>query len=513
MPVLSPAELNEFGRKLDSLRMRHMLLQGQSGNLAVESFVPATGIGKFDAVYSPEKNRLDVIIKARFDFVQDVGPGPQQSEEAWSRMEQMKFISDTHLQVAAWSDRYLITCARPGWERFYATVCVRMEIAEPGQEYYKVRVRKIKAPKSSGGIDHGTVPHVCQVNNWANAKDASKSAASLFNFKEGIFRGKLRDSLPDKSGDFIDFPANSTTLAAADSLRLAQFANFINSNRPPELQLIKIFVIGVTGKNDSFLKRGLSKDRSAAVAGALNNRILGNDMAVIASGDEPWAKEALKLIKTRVRNPATGNGGVLLVVGTPPGAVREVPLNYVVMRHEVGHMIGLPDEYMGIRSTHTQSKMQLDAVIPSTYVAASLQTDGNHQRLERMQHGMVQGLNTANVPAPLFMGTTGRADGEEAKLHRDRSLEWEHAEREAAKTFKRGTDAYRKWVRRNPQPVAPTPITTVSSSIMHSGEDILPAHYITFWSALSTITAGYIDPDQWKIVPTGKGENTLRHYS
>jgi hypothetical protein len=244
----------------------------------------------------------------------------------------------------------------------------------------------------------------------------------------------------------------------------------------------------------------------------LNSRIVGNDMAVVASGDEPWAKEALKLIKTRVRNPATGNGGVLLVVGTPPGAVREVPLNYVVMRHEVGHMIGLPDEYMGIRSTDTQSKMKLDAVIPSTYVAASIQTDGNHQRLERMQLGMVQGLSTANIPAPLFMGTTGRADGEEAMLHRDRSLEWEKAESEAAKNFKRGTDEYRKWVRRNPQPEAPTPITTVSSSIMHSGEDILPAHYITFWSALSAITAGYVDPDQWKIVPTGRGESTLRHF-
>jgi hypothetical protein len=46
---------------------------------------------------------------------------------------------------------------------------------------------------------------------------------------------------------------------------------------------------------------------------------------------------------------------------------------------------------------------------------------------------------------------------------------------------------------------------------MHSGDEILPAHYVTAWSALSQITSGYIDPDQWKIVP-GRGTSTLRHF-
>ena len=68
-----------------------------------------------------------------------------------------------------------------------------------------------------------------------------------------------------------------------------------------------------------------------------------------------------------------------------------------------------------------------------------------------------------------------------------------------------------------------TPATTVSSfNSMHSGEDILPAHYVTFWSALSAITASYVNPDQWKIVSkdkvngigTGKnkGDSSLRHF-
>lgn len=511
MPNFSPAELLEYDRNLDALRMRHFLGAGQTGKLALEAFVPATGIGKFDAAYSPQRNRLDVTIKARFDFV-GVGLGPKQSEEPWTPLAQMKFISDTLREVAEWSEKYIITCSRPGWERFHANVFVRMEIAKPGEEYYLVQVRNIKQFLSSGGIAHGVVPHVCMVNNWANEKDTTKAADQLFNFKEGIYRGKLRDSVPDKSGDFVEFSANSTTLSLADHLRLARFADFINSNRPPELKRIKFYAIGVTGKSDSFLKRGLSKDRAAAVAALLNGRVLGGDLVEIASADEPWAKEALHLIKTRVRNPSVGNGGVLLIVRTPTGAVREVPLNYVVMRHEAGHMIGLPDEYMGVRSTDTQSKMRLDAVVPSTYVASTLQTDGDHARLQRMQDGMVQDLRTANIPAPLFMGAKGRADGEEERLHAGRTATWQKAETVAAKQYGRGTDELKKWRVRNPAPVAPTEIHTISSSIMHSGEDILPAHYITFWSALSKITTGYIDPDQWKIVPTGKGQSTLRHY-
>ncbi|MBY0410115.1 MAG: hypothetical protein K2Q97_08300 [Burkholderiaceae bacterium] len=510
MSVLSPAELSEYGRKLDALRMRHMQQAGLSGDLKLEAFVPATGIGKFDAVYSPQNNRLDITIKVMFDFVDDLSPG--QSEEKWTRIEQMKFISEAHSYAAAWSERYLITCARPGWEKFFANVFVKFEMAPRTQQYYTVRVVKLRKYKSSGGIKHGETPHICEVNNWANQKDSTKSAEQLFNFKEGIYRGKLRDSLPDKSGDFVDFSANSKTLSTAEGLRLTRFANFINANRPPELQSIRIFVIGVTGKNDSFLKRGLSKERSASVVELLNSRIVGSDMAVVASGDEPWAKQALQLIKTRSRNPATGNGGVLLVVGTPPGTVREVPLNYVVMQHEIGHMIGLPDEYMGIRSTDTQTKMQLDAVVPSTYVASKLDTGGDNARLINMQGGMVKNLVTANVPAPLFMGFTSRADGEEGALSDRIQSIWEGQETAAAKKFGRGTDELKKWRVRNPQPVAPTGITTISSSIMHSGEDIVPAHYITFWSALSIITAGYVDPDEWKIVPTGKGTSTLRHF-
>lgn len=47
---------------------------------------------------------------------------------------------------------------------------------------------------------------------------------------------------------------------------------------------------------------------------------------------------------------------------------------------------------------------------------------------------------------------------------------------------------------------------------MHSGENTVPAHHATFRPALSIIIAGYIDPDQWKIVPNGKGGGTWRHY-
>lgn len=501
MTMLSNSQLTEFNQKMGALRMRHFLNAGQTGQLKTEAFVPATGIGKFDALYSPQNNRLDINIPTRFWFQEKIGKAEHESELAWTVLEKTDFVKDAVKHAASWGGRYVLRCVKPGWNHLYANVHVNLLPVGHREEYYVVKVRKLARFKSSGGINHGEVPHICGVNNHANALDESKRVDQIFNFKEGIFRAKLRESKPDRTGDYFEFGANSTTVTPEALLRLTRFATYLKQNRTDELKGIKAYVVGLTGKKDSILARNLKRDRAANVAQVLNHPSFGGSMAEVGSADEAWAKEAIALLNSRVNNPKVGFGGVLIVIRTPTGASREVAKKYVVMTHEVGHMLGLPDEYMGVHSEMTQSKMRLDAVIPATYQASTVST-GN-DRLRAMQDGMTRALNQANVSAPMFMGTTGMGDSEAANYAN--TLKQDFYDRRSAakkKLVKSGQDtssAYETWKKKNPEPVAPAVLNTISSSIMHSGDEVLPAHYVTIWSALSKITAGYIEPDEWTI--------------
>lgn len=514
MVNLSDSQRTEFFEKAEARLKQHMLQEGDAGRLVLRNFVPKTGIGKFDARYDPRGKRLDVTVNFAYDFHRDRSK-PEQA--LWTPLEQIEFRNKAKpLIEEGWSGRYQIACAKRGWTDLYADVFVHFnEVAEEAAAYI-VRVTRLRAFKSSGGIDHGEVPHVCGVNNFACEVDLTKSAANAFNYQEGLLRNYLRGLTGAGDGDFLPFAPGATELTPEVCSRLAKW---ITRSRPlltEELAAVQAFVVGQRGKSDPLLARQLQSQRARAVAQFVNSRVKrdqGLEFAEVVDESSQLAKTAVAALRSRAQNnPRTGHGGVLVVVGTKQGAARALPQKYVVMLHEFGHMLGLPDEYMGVHDTFTQSLNGLDAVIPETYQASKISKEGNHARLEAMQRGMAEDLALAKVPAPNLMGTTGRADGLEAQQHAAASGAYDAKFDAAVQKHGRGTDALQAWKRRNPQPESPAAITTVSTSIMHSGHDINPCHYITLWSALAKLTAGYVDPDQWKIVPHPGKPSTIARF-
>lgn len=512
MTSLSDAQLKEFFAKVDARLKQHMLAASDRGELALQNFVPKTGIGKFDAKLDVRKHRLDITVNFAYDWVRDRG-NPE--HQIWAPMDQIKFRQAAKpLIEKGWSELYTLTSAKPGWLDVFADVFVHFNEVDSAQAAYIVRVTKLRQFKSSGGIDHGVTPHVCGVNQFACEVDTSKNAGQAFAYKEGIIRNFLRQTSPTGGGDFVPFEPNKTELDTQASLALAKWTTLARPQLGPDLSALRLFVVGFRGKSDSVTYRHLESKRAEAVVAFLNTKLKTLDntpIALAVAETDPVARADVTSLKARTtENPKLGKGGALVIVGTPVGAARVLPFRYVVMQHEFGHMLGLPDEYMGVHDNLTKSLNTLDAVIPATYQA--VRAENNHERLQRMQHGMAVDLQTANVAAPNFMSTTGNARTLEAQQH-DTAMNKYYDARADARTKANGNEAkYEAWKRKHPEPVAPANTSTVSTSIMHSGDEILPCHYVTIWSAIANITAGYIDPAEWKIVPNPRKPSTIARF-
>jgi hypothetical protein len=503
---------NDFDKVRKIREKRQFMALGAAGQIKVTDFVPATGLGRFDATYDPNANRLDVRVKCSFDFIQKPGT------LAWDQQAQDDFRDMTEQKVEAfWKERYRIRCTKEGWDELYADVFVNLDEV-PNGESYIIRVERIGAYKSSGGIDHNSFPHICGVNNFANDIDTTKKVNQLFNYKEGLLRETLRAGTSDGFGDYFAFDTNSTKLSSDVTWRLSLFATYAKRRIDYDLADVKGFVVGFTSQADSSFKK-LKGSRARAIADWLNNlmgRPNNNPFAIVVSPSDATVADAVRLLRLRTPNqngsntPSGGSGGALIVISTAAGVGRDARSNYVVMHHEFGHMLGLPDEYMGIQHRVTLAKAKLSSVFPATYFGQTVVTGAD--RVAKMQKRFTRQTELANVQLPNYMSNTGEANSEAAANFLERRDIW-YAARDAygAKVGKT-SDKYRRWKQAHPEPQPPLNQETISSSIMHSGDEVLPCHYVTIWSALCRATQGYVDPQEWSISLHPNNPSAIRYF-
>ncbi|MBQ4844577.1 hypothetical protein [Pseudoalteromonas sp. MMG005] len=476
---------------------------GIRGNLVVKNFVPATNIGKFDLRVEPHKKKITVIVKVFYRFIDNT-----QDQLTWTMTQKSDFKRATRRAIIdKWSNNYKIRCIKPGWEEFVMNIdFVIAQVNNPAYCQYVIEVKKLARYKSSGGINHGVTPHVCGVNNFANEVDITKNQEYIFNYKEGLIRAGLRSLLPAGDGDYVTFSANQHILASSMKTYLDRFLAIVRMRRTSDVLGIKAYVIGLKGKNDGMFTHNLESNRATAIANYINTRITGDNFAIASDTSEQWAKDAVKFLKTRSRNHTISgqDGGALIVIRTPNNVERTVPHKYIVMTHEFGHMLGLPDEYLGIHSTSTLSKIQLDRVWPVTLASTSVTTGSDRLRL--MQDGYTEMVTQANIPLPNLISTTTTAKKPEARYAQQKIDEQNdlHSTRKRQLKDKLGQDnwIYKKYKNSHPYLSGPPLLTAISNSIMHSGSDIQKAHFVTIWSALCNATSDHLQCTDWEIIPT-----------
>lgn len=171
---------------------------------------------------------------------------------------------------------------------------------------------------------------------------------------------------------------------------------------------------------------------------------------------QPWIRTPLRAnldrraanLTAQQKDGRKFSAGMLMVKspGNPDlgaDAFISIPRNYVVVAHEFGHMLGLPDEYLGVQCNSMRNAIakRTDLTGPVAVMAAP------DARRAAQQEGFAALIEKVKVPAPILKEGAG----------------------------------------------------TVTDSIMYAGSRVLPAHYVNFYGALVSCTYPYFQPEDWEL--------------
>ena len=484
---------------------------GLSGKLKVTNWKPPTGIGCFDGVYDLQNNQYDITIKVFYDLIDGA---KNQGFIPWDETSRREFKQRAKQVVEEnWSERYDIACAKPGWEKYYAKVKVHfVEETTKSRAHLHLEVKRRPENHRSqgGGVDFSATPPKCDIDSLAVVpKDQANIQQGIFNMRERM----IIEALKSRDCELIGFDHKSANISIESKLKLLKFAQYVGRIQANDVKGIQVHVFGSTSGRSFW---GTGKKRAKAVRDFIAAKApLAADMFVATTSVSGVLKEkVISVLRRKLNQPIRTNtkfSGAVIVVHTPEQVNRLAEKNYIVLVHEIGHVLGLPDEYFGRLHPKLTKKIGLNSIIPQTMRENFSQTKGleNERRMEH-QMGMYKMYKKAgsHIAMPIFM-VQDETLTEEALEYQ---LAYEKHSTEYSEILKKyGRQSEQMQTLRQNKPVAP--LTLGSSSIMFGGMDIMPAHYLTIWSSLAKTTAKHLQPTDWKIVPSGTSHSgSLRFF-
>jgi hypothetical protein len=482
----------------------------RSGKFKVTKWQAPTGIGCYDGKYDLDTSTWNITLKIFYEFKDGL---PKDGLMAWDVTAKNEFKARAKQAVEDnWSDRYLITCSKSGWEKYYAKVKVHFE-DELNVDQAHCKLLVVRRPDNDrsqgGGVNWGETPAVCDVDNLAVLpKEQSDIQQGIFNLRERM----LSEALKTTECEYIEFVHKKAEINIESRLRLLKFAQFVGRIQASDVQGIRVYIHGATS---GLSVSGTAKKRAKAVADFLTAKVpnAAETFVPVDSVSGELKDKVIEVLRRVLKQPTKSNtsySGAVLVVHTPSGVVREAVKNYIVLVHETGHMLGLPDEYFGRLHPRLTENIALNTIIPKTMQKAlGLQVKKNMERQTLQQEGFYSMYEQAgpHVAMPLFL-TNKESLSVDVSGYETANTEFMKKRDDIRKKHggKKGTDEEKSLV-------PPSyPLTMGTSSIMYGGMDIMPAHYLPIWASLAEATAAHLKPTDWKIVPATTNPGSLKWF-
>ncbi len=423
------------------------------------NFTPKTGIGNFDTTYDPATGQMEVILKLHFEFADMTDAAymrqAKASERKWAAAKKKEWVKEFKESVlSVWGSMPPVECNKPGFEGVMAVPkMVIKDAPTKDASNYNVKVSKSFMDQTSNKLR--TAGGATSVD-YKKGQTQSYGNASFqeFDNKDKINDPRIKDHLSkgEQTG-------NITPAYKLDRARLVKSASEI----PPILFEPNSGTLA-PGMDDA-LKEGVKKLADLKKSSALTK--LHPLIVKITTIDGEGADviiQRMQVIKralaangveqpTRIKNSAGASPSTSLEAAPEEASVTDQYLQNwkrITVAHEVGHMLGLLDEYCHAASPELLQKMVNEGQLSPGYTMSG-KAAGVSSDVKGKQTGYAQLLDDANLPAQDWTSPESGSAGDR------------------------------------------------STSLMSGGFELLTQHYVTIWEALGKMTEGYVKKNEWKL--------------
>lgn len=425
--------------------------------------IPSTGMGRFDAEYVPKAGKLLITVRPLFNW-----NGP------WKDTEKESFVNEfTRQTQSRWSGQYRMQCIRPGFEKLFADVEVRVALASKVEDaHFNITVNHAKAGDTFIAREQMKDPTKINTGQFAR-EDAperphdnltTRCTMALHDFK------RIDDFLSLNNVREVHFD-ESDEIVSGDLGNLKKVVQAVNRTALPGAAPVPVNVVGF----DRASERGIFKsnraqqraNKVAAVLGGMTNHPIRTQTA--SQQIAAKKKEIADQLKAYERDPNEGfkpegtrhneakkqlatleseRDDVLAKVSADQAWAMSYRGgdNYSILAHEFGHMLGNPDEYFGYGpELLTQKIIEL--------ATSKDPVDQQQAKLLAAQKGKLN-QNMQDVDRRKVQDDFGKLVSSSGQKIPDMTQKG----------------------------------STSTASIMNSGAVVLPAHYSTIWEALGRIS-------------------------
>jgi hypothetical protein len=419
----------------------------------MEDFVPATKIGKFDAVYRPKDGVMDIISRVHFTF-EDVPPEYKVEVEnkkdlKWTKQQKKDWTKNWIESVLVkWGDIEPFTCDKPGYEDLVVKPNIKVDVVDdPSKAQYKLKVGKAYQKKGGGMKTGGGTSGVTReggggfqeqdvydkINNpkvKQHLADAENRGNILpaFNRDQERMRADLAKLAPIKfkwDMDVFDGDGAARARAAADAiLKLRDYSAL------SDLHPIDVHVVLDKDEPKVLLLDRFTKIKEILQAAGVNNSL-------------------------SAKRGTAGPGRTASLVAAPNSDyVKEQYLqkwDRYTSAHEFGHILGLLDEYCPAVSPDLIAQMFSEGQITEDEKTISESAKGKIGSFKDQQSGYADLLKKTGLSVQNWSRPSSSSAGER------------------------------------------------STSLMSGGFEMFRQHHVTMWEALTVLTKDHIESNHWKV--------------